>query len=144
MRLIRLVLFFICVAITSLGFADEEYQFEGTHLLINYEGCDSLALKNIEELRNAFLDSVQKSNATILHAQEQIFTPDGFTMLVLLSESHASIHTYPEHNACFIDLFTCGNNCSSSAFEQAIKEYLQPKKVNKKLFLRGSVIKEIE
>ena len=57
-------------------------------------------------------------------------------MVILLSESHASIHTYPEFNACFVDLFTCGEKCSSEYFDQALQSYLKPKLVNGRTLIR--------
>jgi S-adenosylmethionine/arginine decarboxylase-like enzyme len=64
------------------------------------------------------------------------------TMVFLLSESHASIHTYPEHGACFVDLFTCGNKCSGEKFDQALREYLKPAHVTARVLIRDEGIAE--
>ncbi|MBI3508880.1 MAG: S-adenosylmethionine decarboxylase, partial [Chlamydiia bacterium] len=80
--------------------------------------------------------AVQQSGATVLDSARYVFTPNALTMVYLLSESHASIHTYPEYNACFVDLFTCGNKCSAERFDAALRAYLKPRNVNARMFER--------
>ena len=122
---------------------DVTHEFSGTHFLASYLECDLCALTDLPSLQEALNKAVAASGATILKQTSHIFAPDGWTAVYLLSESHASIHTYPECGACFVDLFTCGNNCSSKAFDQALRAYLQPKTVNARVFLRNSSIQEI-
>lgn len=107
----------------------EDYSFRGKHFIASYLGCDEEAMKNNAGLKNALLDAAKASYAQVLDHVEYEFTPQGFTMAVLLSESHATIHTYPEHNACFVDLFTCGEKCSSANFDAAMRAYLKPKEI---------------
>ena len=71
-----------------------------------------------------------------LDAVEHVFSPRGYTAVLLLSESHASIHTYPEHGACFVDLFTCGTTCKAEAFDQVLRDYLQPLQITQRILLR--------
>ena len=52
--------------------------------------------------------AAREGGATVLNAYCHRFTPQGVTVLLALSESHASIHTYPEYGACMVDVFTCG------------------------------------
>jgi S-adenosylmethionine decarboxylase len=136
----------VCVCALFAAYADEQseapgYQFKGQHFLASYCDCDHAALTDLKELEQAMLLSAEKSGATILKSASQEFQPgNGFTMVILLSESHASIHTYPEFNACFVDLFTCGENCSSEYFDQALRHYLQPKSVECRTLIRGEQI----
>lgn len=58
---------------------------------------------------NKLLEGVHNSGASILQATKHEFYPQGFTAVVLLAESHVSIHTYPEEGIAYIDCFTCGN-----------------------------------
>lgn len=116
--------------------ATESYQFVGNHFVASYKDCDYNALTNIPKLREAMIQAAKASGAQILSHDEFIFQPNGFTMAILLSESHASIHTYPEFKACFVDLFTCGNRCSSKAFDKVLRNYLKPKKVKKQTLKR--------
>ena len=114
----------------------ENYQFIGRHFMASYYGCDDEALRNISQLPEVMKQAVGESGATLLDSKTYIFPPDGLTMVLLLSESHASIHTYPEHGACFVDFFTCGTNCSAEKFDEALRSYLKPQKVSQQAFMR--------
>jgi len=120
----------------------EEYEFQGIHFLASYSQCEPEALTNVEQLKSTLFEAVTASGATIIDSAAYLFPPSGLTMVFLLSESHMSIHTYPEHGACFIDLFTCGSKCSSEKFDQVLRSYLKPKQVNAKTLLRSEDIKE--
>lgn len=114
----------------------QEYEFVGRHLLASYHDCDVEALKNIKQLPEVMKQGVNASGAQLLDSVEYVFAPDGLTMVLLLSESHASIHTYPEHGACFIDFFTCGTRCSAEKFDDILRAFLKPKKVDKQIIMR--------
>lgn len=146
MKLLRLILL-ICLCGFFHGHAEEKltepsYQFKGQHFLASYCDCDHRALTDVKALEQAMLKAAAKSGATVLKSASWEFPENGFTMVILLSESHASIHTYPEFNACFVDLFTCGDNCSSEYFDQALQSYLKPKSVNGRTLIRTSEINE--
>jgi S-adenosylmethionine decarboxylase len=121
----------------------EDYSFKGKHFVASYVGCDLHAIGNLDGLMHAMDDAVRASGATILDQTPYIFPPNGLTVVYLLSESHASLHTYPEHGCCFVDLFTCGDKCSAEKFDQALRAYLNPKTVNAKMFVRGEEVHEI-
>jgi S-adenosylmethionine decarboxylase proenzyme len=125
----------------SLHGEEAIYEFTGHHLLASYLDCDREALINIKNLEKAMNEGAQASGATILSSVKHVFPPDGFTMVILLSESHASIHTYPEHGACFVDFFTCGHSCDASKFDQVLIDYLKPQKMSRQLFQRDHEIK---
>ncbi|MBF8262360.1 MAG: speD [Parachlamydiales bacterium] len=118
------------------------YQFMGKHFLASYMDCDTDALSDIDGTIAAMDSAVRASGANILAKTPYIFPPNGLTIVYLLSESHASLHTYPEHNACFVDLFTCGDHCSAEKFDKIFRAYLKPKKVNAHIFLRHNNIEE--
>lgn len=113
------------------------HEFTGRHLLASYLGCNQRAIHDLEGLRVAMMKAVEASRATVLKHAEHVFSPDGLTMVILLSESHASIHTYPEEGACFVDLFTCGHTCSAEAFDAVLREFLQPSRVEARIVSRG-------
>jgi S-adenosylmethionine decarboxylase len=114
---------------TSLFGNESSYQFFGRHLVAQYYDCNVEALNNTKQLAEVMKKATILSGAEILNSIDYTFQPCGFTMLLLLSESHASIHTYPEHKSCFIDFFTCGHRCSAEKFDAVLRNYLQPKQV---------------
>lgn len=124
----KTILFAVPLFCSALLFS-QDYSFAGTHFTASYKGCDHQALTNISKLKEKMLEAANASGAKILGLADYVFEPDGYTMVVLLSESHASIHTYPEFDSCFVDLFTCGNTCSSEKFDAILKEYLKPTQV---------------
>lgn len=139
---ITVFLFVLSSALVAEESAESPYLFKGTHFLVSYSDCDREALGNVDALCAAMDDAVMKSGATILDSCKWVFPPNGLTMVYLLSESHASIHTYPEHGSCFVDLFTCGDHCSSDQFDAAIRAYLKPGSVHHRLLIRTEEIHE--
>ncbi len=120
--------------------AEEAHEFYGRHLIASYSECDIEALSNIDNLRRAMGEAIKESGATVLDETHYVFPPNGLTMVFLLSESHASIHTYPEYGACFVDLFTCGSKCSAEKFDAVLRDYLKPQKVESRALIRNEGI----
>lgn len=135
----------ILVALVLCGkfLFSEEHAFKGKHFIASYLACDLRAISDLDALIKAMDEAVRASGATILNQTPYVFPPNGLTIVYLLSESHASLHTYPECGACFVDLFTCGNRCSAEKFDQILRLYLQPKVVNARFFLRNETVEEI-
>lgn len=124
--------------------ADGEYRFQGRHLMASYMGCDLERLLDTSTLLQVFKDAADATGATVLDACHYVFPGNGLTAVLLLSESHASIHTYPENHSCFVDLFTCGDTVDQSKFDQAMRHYLKPHEVNQNVFNREQAIEHIE
>jgi S-adenosylmethionine decarboxylase len=116
---------------------NHDFQFVGRHLVVSYKGCSRAALTDLTGLKGAMRAAVTAAGATLLAEASHVFPPDGLTLVLLLSESHASIHTYPEHAACFLDIFTCGLRCRSEKFDAVLSAYLRPSSADRKLFVRG-------
>ena len=132
------VLLFLSVPLFSLDEhpVKENHLFYGKHFTASYLECDEEAVRDNEGVRHALLEATEASQARVLGYIEYEFVPQGFTMAILLSESHATIHTYPEHRACFVDLFTCGEGCCSRGFDEVMRKYLQPKRTEINEFVR--------
>lgn len=85
------------------------HEFSGTHIFGELYGIDPKLLSNAELIEHSLKQGVLKSGATLCGVQVKNFEPAGLTLLALLSESHASVHTYPEFRSLFFDAFTCGH-----------------------------------
>lgn len=93
-------------------------RFAGCHVLGEFTGVDPALADNLEALREILSQALLGAGATICDMVEKKFEPQGVTLLALLAESHASIHTYPEHGALFVDVFTCADSASA---EEAVR-----------------------
>lgn len=122
----------------SLAVTDHQntYDFIGRHLITSYSDCNQTALCDQGKLVAVMKEAVQASGATLLHCVEHLFPSGGFTAVMLLAESHASIHTYPEHGACFVDLFTCGLSCNAEKFDSIMCGYLRPASTRRNILIR--------
>jgi S-adenosylmethionine decarboxylase len=114
----------------------EDFAFQGRHLIASYTGCSLSAMRDVQGLTDALHAAVAASGATLLQSVRHIFPPHGMTAVVLLSESHASIHTYPEHSSCFVDIFTCGSSCQVEAFDAVLRGFLRPQRATRRIIER--------
>ncbi|HFC8833529.1 TPA: adenosylmethionine decarboxylase [Neisseria subflava] len=81
----------------------------GNHGLLDLYGCDEAILKDEGRLKTALMAAAQATEATILTKHFHTFGgAGGVTGVLLLAESHISIHTWPEHRFAAIDAFICG------------------------------------
>lgn len=81
---------------------------KGRHLILDLYDCDPGILDDYDELTRLLEAALNMAGATILRICGEKFEPQGVTLLALLAESHASIHTWPCERYCAIDLYTCG------------------------------------
>ncbi len=131
-----LIILFIIISLLICQLCAEEYSFRGTHYIASYKGCDTEALRNPLFLYSCFLVGIEKSGATILQHHMHKFDAIAITGTAILAESHASIHSYPEHSAVFVDLFTCGEHCDWHEFEHVMTTYLNPTTIERKVMVR--------
>ena len=103
-------------------------KFAGMHLLVDLWGASNLS--NPELIDQALRNAAEAAGATILHSHFHHFSPNGGVSGVLvLAESHISIHTWPERNFAAIDIFMCGA-CNPHDSIPALKEAFQPRSIN--------------
>ena len=81
----------------------------GRHILVEYYNCDSELLKNPKFIETYMKEAAIKMGATIVESCFHHFNPYGVSGAVIISESHLTIHTWPEYGYAAVDLFTCGN-----------------------------------
>ena len=87
--------------------------FAGCHVLAEFTGVDPELANDRVRLRHLLRSSVERAGATVCDMVDKRFEPHGVTVLALLAESHASIHSYPERGAMFVDVFTCGESANA-------------------------------
>lgn len=80
----------------------------GRHLLIELFDCDSDAISNLEAVKGALIEAAKRAQATIVDVVFHEFNPFGISGVVVIAESHLSIHTWPEYRYAAVDVFSCG------------------------------------
>jgi len=109
----------------------------GRHLILDLYGCDPGILNDYEELQRLLEASLVMAKANILRIIGEKFEPQGVTLLALLAESHASIHTWPEIGYAAIDLYTCGDTTQTHKAAEFLKIKLKSTKSNEKELVRS-------
>jgi S-adenosylmethionine decarboxylase len=102
------------------------HQPNGIHLLADMSGIDRGLLTDSATIEQLLRDAAAAAGAQVLHSHFHGFGPGlGVTGVVLLAESHISIHTWPENGFAAADIFMCGAAQPHLALE-VIEEALQP------------------
>ena len=97
----------------------------GKHLIIEFHACDPDTLNDTESCQNHILEAVRLSGATVIKPFFHKFNPHGVSGIVVIAESHFSIHTWPEYGYCAIDVFTCGDEIKSEPAVSYLREKFQ-------------------
>ncbi|WP_209588129.1 adenosylmethionine decarboxylase [Massilia sp. UBA6681] len=83
----------------------------GIHLLADLAGIDAILLTDAQAIDALLREAALAAGARILHSHFHAFGPGmGVTGVLLLAESHISIHTWPEHGFAAADIFMCGES----------------------------------
>jgi S-adenosylmethionine decarboxylase len=81
----------------------------GTHILVELRECNTKILSDLKKVQDVLITAAKVANATIVEVAFHEFNPFGISGMVVIVESHLSIHTWPEYDYAAVDIFTCGN-----------------------------------
>ncbi|MFT5924196.1 MAG: S-adenosylmethionine decarboxylase [Paraglaciecola sp.] len=112
----------------------------GKHLLLDlYQARNLSDLSCVEQ---ALMEAASACGAIVLQKNFHSFGEEqGITGMLLLSESHISIHTWPESHFAAVDIFMCGN-CDPNLALASIKKHFCPERVDVREFDRGTSLKK--
>ena len=109
----------------------------GKHLIAEFTNCDMSILNDLEQLEEFMKESVRKSGATIVKSSFHRYNPQGVSGVVVIAESHISIHTWPEYGYAAVDFFTCGESVDPYKAYEYMKEKLSSKDAHVSEIKRG-------
>lgn len=81
----------------------------GRHVISELWGCDFDKLNDMDFIEKTFVNAALKSGAEVREVAFHKFAPQGVSGVVIISESHLTIHSFPEHGYASIDVYTCGD-----------------------------------
>ena len=97
----------------------------GRHITVELSGCDPTIIADSKAVEQALLDAAKASGAHIIESSFHYFAPQGVSGFVIISESHFSIHTWPEYDYAAVDVFTCGDSISPFVGIEKLKKSLR-------------------
>lgn len=98
------------------------------HVLLELNGCDEKRLSSVPFLRDVLLHAATEAGATIVGDSFHTFPPyGGVSGVVIILESHLSIHTWPEHGYAAVDIFTCGTSVRPEKAVDLLLMEIQPR-----------------
>ena len=99
----------------------------GTHLLVELRECSPEILKDLDKVRDALVSAALEAKATVVEVAFHEFNPFGISGMVIIAESHLSIHTWPEYGYAAVDIFTCGDLIKPEVAAEYLVEKFQCK-----------------
>ena len=94
----------------------------GRQLTIEYYECTAKVLLDKDLVEKALLKAAKESGATIISSSFHKFNPQGISGVVVIAESHFTVHAWPEHDYAAVDIFTCGDNIDLEVAINSMKE----------------------
>jgi S-adenosylmethionine decarboxylase proenzyme len=95
----------------------------GHHILVSLYGISFHLLDDLDAIRNAFEEAVEACGATVINRFSHQFYPQGVTVVYALSESHMSLHSFPERGCVAIDVYTCGSMNTRKGMDVLINHF---------------------
>lgn len=105
---------------------EQIYSTYGKEEAVDLWGVEGYLLDDIEFIENMCKEAIIKTGANLVGEVKHKFTPQGCTLLFLLSESHLSIHTSPEKGYAAVNCFTCGTHTKPEKAIEYIVDALNP------------------
>lgn len=109
----------------------------GSQIIAELYYCDRNLLDDLDYIRNIMLNAAKEANVTVIGSKFHKFSPQGVSGVVVIAESHISIHTWPEYGYAAVDIFTCGKRSMPRLALRYISKALKAGKIRFKEVKRG-------
>lgn len=94
----------------------------GQHYIVEASGCDPEIISSVSKVEEILVKAAEKARVQIWSISFHRFHPHGVSGVVVISESHLSVHTWPEYGYVALDIYTCGEE---SEPEEAVEYALE-------------------
>lgn len=109
----------------------------GRQILVEFYDCDPEKINNVAFVESSLLEAARVSRATIISHDFHKFSPHGVSGVVVIAESHISIHSWPEYNYAAVDVFTCGETIDPWVIQEYLKDAFESKNISSLEMKRG-------
>lgn len=94
-----------------------------THVLVELWGVERGLLDDPTALEAGLLEAAKAARCEVLGSLAHKFEPQGASVVVLVAESHLSVHTWPEHGYAAVDILTCGETLPEAGVESILRTF---------------------
>ena len=112
----------------------------GQQLIVELYGCNRTLLDDPSRLEQILTEAISRSGGTIIRPCFHQFSPHGVTGVVVIAESHVSIHTWPEFGYCALDVFTCGTQVKTDQIFEFVRSELEAQETSVMEVKRGTLV----
>lgn len=109
-----------------------------THVHLELWGVEEALLNDAARLEGVLMESARAARCEVLGSVKHRFSPQGASVVVLVAESHLSVHTWPEHGYAAADILTCGQALPDEGVKALIR-LMNPQRSEVSRFQRGNV-----
>jgi S-adenosylmethionine decarboxylase len=110
----------------------------GNHYLVDLYGCDAQVISTVKPTEEALLTAAIECGSTIIKHYFHQFSPHGVTGVILIAESHFSVHTWPETGFAAVDVFTSGDVMKPEVAISILEKAFRADRVDVKTVVRGT------
>jgi S-adenosylmethionine decarboxylase proenzyme len=115
----------------------EMNQVLGHHMLVEFYNCNQQILDDVAGIEREMNEAARVCGATIVQSTFHRFQPYGVSGVVVISESHLAIHTWPEYGYASVDLYTCGDTVDPMKAYEHLKAVFEAKDTEIQTLKRG-------
>ncbi len=115
----------------------QRVQSLGNHLIIELYDCDEVIINDAQGVEKAMIKAVEISGAKMVQSVFHQFNPHGISGVIVIEESHFSVHTWPEYGYCALDIFTCGDEIDYYSALQFLRSAFKAKNMSVTEMKRG-------
>jgi len=112
----------------------------GRHILAEVHGCDTNILNDHVAVEQIMVSAALKAGAEVREVAFHKFSPQGVSGVVVISESHLAVHTWPELGYAAVDVFTCGDSVNPWDACNYIVEQFRAQNFSASETLRGVLV----
>ncbi len=109
----------------------------GEHYIIELFDCNKGILNDLPKIRETLLEAARMAGATIIDSRFHQFSPQGVSGMIVIAESHLSIHTWPELGYAALDVFTCSHTLDMEAVLEMLRDSFEPGELDTRYIARG-------
>lgn len=109
----------------------------GEHYIIELYDCKKTILDDLKSIQEALLEAARIAGATIIDQRFHKFSPQGVSGVIVIAESHLSIHTWPELGYAALDLFTCSHDMDIQKAMLLLRQVFEPGDTDVRYIPRG-------